>query len=164
MSSVYINHTWIPQGRNVSLTTSKACCCGFVIHCHLLILYGNFITLQGTKVLADREVRFLLCYITEGAPQRQALSSVFKYTGTHGAPQWMDTERGSVFSFNDFVRGTKIKQTSLRHCVIYRQTCPLLRIRQTATAEARCTTRENLMSYYSSASPNSRHRLVGPTP
>jgi len=47
---------------------------------------------RGTKVLEDREIRSRFCYITEGAPQRQAYQSILKYTGTNYAPEWMDTE------------------------------------------------------------------------
>jgi len=49
--------------------------------------------LRGTKVLEDREVRSPYCYVTEGAPQRQAYQSVLKYTGVGVAPEWMDVER-----------------------------------------------------------------------
>ena len=98
---------WIPQEINVSLTVSKACYCGFVIYRYLLAVLDVFITLQGTKVRENREVRFHLSYITEGAPQRQALSSVLKYTGAHSSPEWMDIEPGSMPSFNDFTRGLK---------------------------------------------------------
>ena len=101
------SHIWIPQGINVSLTVSKACYCGFVIYRYLLAVLDIFIKLQGTKVLENREVRFQLTDITGGAPQRQALSSVLKYTGAHSSPEWMDIEPGSLSSFNDFTRGLK---------------------------------------------------------
>ena len=87
------------------MTVLKTCYCGFVFRHHLLVLSNNFITLQGTKVLEDREVRFNLCYTTEGTPQRQALSAVFKYTGARSTPEWIDIERGSVFRFSDFFGG-----------------------------------------------------------
>ena len=96
-SGVNTSHTLMSQGKDVSPAVSRACYCGFVIRRRSLTLLDNFIALQGTKVLEDREVRFLLCYISEGAPQREASSSVFKYTGALSTPQWMDTELGSVF-------------------------------------------------------------------
>jgi len=46
-----------------------------------------------------------LCYVTKGAPQRQASLSVVKYTGTQSAPEWMDTEPGSLFSFSILCEG-----------------------------------------------------------
>ena len=42
----------------------------------------------------------------------------------------MDTEPGSVFSSNDFVRGTHVEQASSRHCVPYRQTSLSLHTRK----------------------------------
>ena len=101
---------------------------------------------QGTKVLRDREIRFNLCYVTKGAPQQRASLSVVKYTGAQTAPQWMDTEPGSVFGFNNFVGGTQIEQTNSRRCVQYRQTSPLLRVfTQHGRKNARRRTRGILM-------------------
>jgi len=55
---------------------------------------GHFeaMLLRGTKVLEDRVIRSRFCYITEGAPQRQAYQSILKYTGANSAPEWMDIE------------------------------------------------------------------------
>ena len=70
----------------------------------LLVLPDDFISLQGTRVLEDREVRSSYCYITEGAPRLQASQSVIKYTGTDNAPEWMDSEQGQCIRFNTFAR------------------------------------------------------------
>ena len=95
-------------GESASPAVSEARYCGFAIHCFLLILPDNVNALQGTNVSEDREIRFPFWYVTEGAPRRWALSSVFKYTGARGDPEWMDIERGSVFSFNDLRRTSTI--------------------------------------------------------
>ena len=108
MSCVSISHGWIPRETSGSPAVSKLCYRGFVIHPLLSILLDNFITLQGTKVLEDHEVRRNFSYITEGAPQLQAFQSVVKYTGEQSAPRWMDIEKGNVFGFSDnFVRSLK---------------------------------------------------------
>jgi hypothetical protein len=96
----------------------------------------NLIALQGERVLEDREVRQPFVYVTEGAPQRQAVQSVIKYTGTLSIPEWMDIEQGSVFDFSSFARGTQVKQTSSRHCAIFRQISLLLRIRHSMEPQA----------------------------
>jgi hypothetical protein len=102
----------------MSLTISKPCCHGFVVHPLLLVLLDNLIPSQGTKVLEDRELRSSFRYVTYDVPQRRAYRPVFRYTGTRSAPEWMDTERGSVFSFDDFVRGTQVRQTNSGYCAI----------------------------------------------
>ena len=145
MSNVNANHTWTPQGINVSMNVSKTCYHGFAIHCLLLILLNNFVALQGTKVLEDREIRFSLHLITDNAPQERTFESVYKYTGRRSAPEWMDVERGNGFGFHDFVKGAQIKQTSSRHCAIFRQTSLLPRIRHCGEEQGIHTTRGNLM-------------------
>lgn len=84
-------------GINVSPTISRQCCHGFVIRSRLSAILGNLFTLQGTKVLEDREVRAPFCCVAEGAPPRQGFNSVVKYTGSRTSPEWMDLERGNVF-------------------------------------------------------------------
>jgi len=91
--------------------------------------------------MQDREIRFNLCYVTKDAPQQQASLIVVKYTGEGNAPQWMDTEPGTVFGLNNIMQGTQVKQTILRHCALYRRTSPPLRVAQTAERKARRTTR-----------------------
>ena len=92
-------------GDKRTLTISKPCYHGFAIHLLLSILLNNLIALQGTRVLEDREIRQPLIYVTRGAPQRQVVSPVIKYTGTLRAPQWMDIEQGSVLSFQHLCEG-----------------------------------------------------------
>ena len=93
------------------MAVSKACYCGFVIHRFLLVLLDNAITLQGTNVLEDREVRVPFSSVAEGAPKREVSQQIFKYTGTCSAPRWMDLEQGSAFSSVDLVIGLR----STRH-------------------------------------------------
>ena len=101
--------------------------------CHppppLSILLNEFVVLQGTKVLEDREVRRVFCNTTEGVLDKQAFQSVVKYTGANNNPQWMDIEQGSVSGFSDLVSGTKVKQKSSRRCAVYKQISLLLRIK-----------------------------------
>jgi len=82
-------------------------------------LLADFVPLQGTRVLQDREIRLNSCYVTQDAPKRWASVSVIKYTGAGSAPQWMDTEPGSVFGSNNITQGIQVKQTSLGHCALY---------------------------------------------
>ena len=93
------------QGIKKSLAVLKPCYRGSVTHPLLLILLDNFIVLQGTKVLEDREIRRSFCYVTEGTPRQYAPQSIIKYTGTRSVPQWMDIERGDVLSFSNNLRG-----------------------------------------------------------
>ena len=145
MSGVSIRHIWIPQGTDVSPITSKPCYCGFVIRALLLILLGNLIPLQGTKVLEDREVRTTFRFVNYDAPEEQASMPILRYTGTHSSPEWTDIERGSVFSFDNFVRGTQVKQTNSRHCAMYRQTSLRLRTKQNPDPQAGNVTHGNSM-------------------
>ena len=109
----------------------------------LLVLQYNLIPSQGTKVLEDRELRTTLCYVTDGAPQRQASQPVLRYTGTSDTPEWRDTEPGSVFSFNNFARGTQVRQPNTGYCAIYRQISLQLRTRRHTEEQAGCATRES---------------------
>jgi len=53
----------------------------------------NFIALQGTKVLEDREVRLAHCTVTgKDAPPKHPFSAITKYTGALAAPEWKDVE------------------------------------------------------------------------
>ena len=140
MFGVNTSHTWISQGRDVSPTISEPCYHGFVIRPLSLISLGDPVVSQGTKVLEDREIRSRFWYVAEGAPQQQAYQSILKYTGTNSAPEWMDTEPGSVFCFNNFSKGVQAKQASTRHCVVYGRTFPPLLIRPSAEEMALCTT------------------------
>jgi len=54
------------------------------------------VALQGTKVLEDREIRFVRTKVTEGAPPQYALPDIVKYTGTSTAPEWLNAEPGRV--------------------------------------------------------------------
>jgi len=63
----------------------------------LSILLDNLISSQGAKVLEDQEVRHSFCYVTEGAPQRQALQTILKYPGTDSVPRWTDIESGKQY-------------------------------------------------------------------
>ena len=141
MSNVNTSCTLIPRVVSWSLIVSLPCYRRSVNHPVRSTLLDDFTVLQGTRVLKDREVRHNLCYVTEGAPRKQALHSILKYTGTSETPGWTDTEPGSVFSFNGPMRGTQVKQTSSRRCAIYKRTSPLLRVRQCAKRMARCATR-----------------------
>ena len=96
------------------------------------------VTLQGTKVLDEQELRHTLVGVTEGTPRKPISFSVMKYTGTSSAPEWMDIELGRAFSFDNFVSGTQAKQTSLRGCVVCRQISLLHCIRQRVDLRARC--------------------------
>ena len=87
--------------------------------------------------MEDKEVRFSFSYVTEDAPQQHASPSIVKYTGMSSAPGWTDINQGSVFNFNDFVRGAQAKQTSSRRCALYEPISPLLRTRQSAGKQAR---------------------------
>jgi len=130
MSGVSVIHGWIPLGTSGSLAVSQPYYCGFVIHPVLSTPLRNFTTSQGTKVLGDHEIRNVFCCITEDVPERQALQSVVKYTGTQIAPQWMDVEQGNVSGFShDFVGVIEVKQTSSKRYAVYRQISLLLRIR-----------------------------------
>jgi len=102
---------------------------------------NNFITLQGTKVEEDHEVRSNFSYVTEGSPQLQAFQSIVKYTGAQIAPQWMDIERGDIWFLQQLCEVIEVKQTSSRHCAIYGQISLLLRIRKSGESPARCVTR-----------------------
>ena len=133
-------YTWMLQGIDVSMAVSKTCYRGFVIYRVSLILLDNPVVFQGTRVLEDREVRFSLCYTTEGTPQQHAASPVLKYTGMSRIPEWTDINEGSVFSFYNIVRGTQVKQTGSRRCAPYELISPRLRIRQSTGTLARYTT------------------------
>ena len=104
-----------------------------------IILLDNPVVFQGTKVLEDREVKFSLCYLTEGTPQQHAASSVLKYTGMSRIPEWTDVNEGSVFNFYNIVRGTQAKQTSSRRCALYELISPRLHIRHSTGTLARHT-------------------------
>jgi len=56
-------------------------------------------SLQGTKVLEDRELRNPLSWLSVDAPPRHIFSPIVKYTGALVAPEWEDIERGIVFGF-----------------------------------------------------------------
>ena len=59
----------------------------------------NCITIQGTKVLEDREIRRSRNAITEGTPRQNASPRIIKYTGDSAVPEWEDAEPGRVFNF-----------------------------------------------------------------
>ena len=59
----------------------------------------NFVALQGTQVLEDREIRLNFCSVAEGSPPQWASSPITKYTGALTAPEWEDVEPGRVFNF-----------------------------------------------------------------
>jgi len=118
MSGAGINHTLIPWERSGSQTVSLPCYCGFVIHSLLSILLDYFILLQGTQVSEDHEVRQNLCYITEGVPQRHAIQSVAKYTGTQSEPQWMDVEQGVCLIFSTTLRRSLKSSRQIRDTVL----------------------------------------------
>ena len=121
------------------MAVSKTCYRGFVIYPLLLILLDNLVVLQGTKVLEDEELRLSLSYATEDTPHQHASPSVLRYTGTSSSPEWTDVDQGSVFAFNNTVKGAQSKQTSLRRCVLDELISPLFRIRQSAARQARYT-------------------------
>lgn len=106
------------QGINVSLNISRQSSRGFVIHPLLLILLDNLIASQGTKVLEDREERSSFFCVTDGAPQRQVVVPVIKYTGALSSPKWADIERGSVFISNN-LQGTLRPSRKVRDAVQY---------------------------------------------
>ena len=54
--------------------------------------------IQGTKVLASREIRTRMISVHEGAPARDVLARVIKYDGNEAEPRWMDIERGLIDS------------------------------------------------------------------
>jgi len=54
--------------------------------------YFETMLARGAKVLEDHEVRHSFCYVTEGAPQRQAVQTILKYTGTDSVPRWTDIQ------------------------------------------------------------------------
>jgi len=108
--------------------------------CHLpllIMLLVNFIILQGTKVLEDQELQQPFVFVTEGTPRGSVSSEVVKYTGMCSALKWMDIEPGRVFSFNNLVRDTQVKQTSLRHCALYRRMFRLRHIQQSVGLQER---------------------------
>ena len=145
-SYVDTSRSWMPEEIGVSIVVSKTCYRGFVIYPLLLILLDDLVVLQGTKVLEDKEVRFSLSYTTEDTPQQHASPSVLKYTGTSSSPEWTDdVDQGSVFSFNNIVKGAQTKQTSSRRYVLYEPTSPPLRIKQSGGTRARYTTPGTLM-------------------
>ena len=109
MSSVNKRHTWTLQGINISPAILRPYYRGFVVRPPLLIHLDNFTISQGTEILGDREVRSSFLSVTDGAPQRQVVQSIIKYTGTLSIPEWMDIERGSVLIFSDFAKGTQVK-------------------------------------------------------
>ena len=53
-------------------------------------------TLQGTKVLEDREIRLSRTMVAESAPPKRSSSKITKYTGESTAPEWKDDEPGRV--------------------------------------------------------------------
>jgi len=161
MSCVNRSHTWISQGTGVSLAISIPYCCGFVIFPIFSFSLDCFVTLQGTKILEDRELRFTFSHVSEGAPHQPTSCSVLKYTGAGEAPEWKDIEPGSVFGSDDFVMGTQVKQTSSRNFAKCGQISRPLRIQPSAEPQARCARRGSLILYYLSASRNLRHRSVG---
>ena len=59
----------------------------------------NFIALQGTKVLEDREIRHSFFLSSEDGPPQHASPGIDKYTGALDAPEWKDVEQGKVFGF-----------------------------------------------------------------
>jgi hypothetical protein len=154
----------MPQGINISLNISKPCYHGFAIHPLLSVLLNNLIALQGTRVLEDREIRRPLIYVTGGAPQRQVVSSVIKYTGTLSIPQWMDIEQGSVLGFQHLCEGhSRQEQTSSRYCAMFGQTSLLLRIKQGKESQAGRTISGPMIWYCLSASQNSKRKSPGST-
>ena len=56
----------------------------------------NTTAIQGTKVLANREIRARMLSVHEGAPARDVLARVIKYDGNEAEPRWMDIERGLI--------------------------------------------------------------------
>lgn len=123
-SSVKKRHTWILREIDASLVTLQPCYCGFVIRSRLLNFLDDYIALQGTKVLEDREVRASFRRVAEDSPERQLYTSIVKYSGTRTAPEWMDIEPGIMFVFNYITMSTQVKQTSSRHCAKYGQISP----------------------------------------
>ena len=79
----------------------------------LLFLLNNSVTLQGAKVLEDRELRYHLTEVTKGTPRKPISLEVTKYTGTGNAPEWTDIEPGNMFSSENVVRGAQVEQISL---------------------------------------------------
>ena len=141
MSSVRTNRIWMWRGKSGSPTILKSCYRGFVIHRILSTILDNFITLQGTKVLKNHEVRRGFHCRTEGHPQRRASPSFIEYTGAQTAPRWTDVELGNVFGLSSSVLGdTEVKQTSLRRCAKYAQTFPPPRVRRSSGKWAICIT------------------------
>jgi len=68
-------------------------------------LHGS---MQGTRVLEDREIRFSFRILAEDAPPQHGFSGITKYTGSLTAPEWEDVEPGRVLSFP----GTLVKNCS----------------------------------------------------
>ena len=62
----------------------------------------NFIALQGTKVLENREIRSTF-HVTEDVPPQHALPGIAKYTGNLTEPGWKDVDPGRVFSFPSYL-------------------------------------------------------------
>ena len=59
----------------------------------------NYIALQGTKVLEDREIRLNFHWVTEGIPPQHISAGITKYIGALATPEWKDVEPGRVFTF-----------------------------------------------------------------
>ena len=59
----------------------------------------NYIVLQGTKVLGDREVRADFTLTERDRPPPRVSAPITKYTGTAISPEWTDDEPGRVFAF-----------------------------------------------------------------
>ena len=54
----------------------------------------NCVSLQGTKVLEDREIRSEHCIMKEGSPPQSSCPNIAKYTGDLASPEWKDIEPG----------------------------------------------------------------------
>jgi hypothetical protein len=55
-------------------------------------------SLQGTKVLKDREIRESFYWLSKISPTQHISSEILKYKGTADAPEWVDTEQGKASS------------------------------------------------------------------
>ena len=141
MSSANLKHASIPWGTNVSLDTSRPCYHGFVVYPILLILLDNLIALQGVKVLEDREVRSSYCYVTEGVPKGQASQTVLKYTGPHGAPEWMDLEQGSGLHLVNLERHSSQAENFAELCTIQADLAAASYVRKRGKSGKMCYTR-----------------------
>ena len=59
----------------------------------------DLISLQGTKVIEDHEIRHSFHVTAEGSPPLSGYADISKYTGDLSAPEWEDVEPGRVSGF-----------------------------------------------------------------